>query len=66
MSPRQKKPGQWLSITCPKCGKKGGQNLTHYEVLRCHCGKFYWALQPQRNGPLVLYPHPGFHPIPHA
>ena len=50
----------WFSLKCP-CGSKGGQYLSHYGIVCCACGKFYWALQPHRGGPLKLFPHPGFH-----
>ena len=57
------KPGTtWLSHTCPVCEVKGGTYLSHYGVMRCSCGSFFWALQPRRDGPLVLFPHPGFYP----
>lgn len=52
----------WLAHECGFCGAKGGQYLRHYEVMRCSCGHFFWALQPKWNGPLVLFVHPGFHP----
>ena len=50
--------GQWVPIHCP-CESKGGQYLKHYDVVRCSCGKFFWALQPKRNGPLKAFPWPG-------
>jgi hypothetical protein len=57
----ERKPGTiYLSQVCPVCEKKGGAYLAHYGVMRCACGHFSWALQPQRGGPLVLFPHPGF------
>jgi hypothetical protein len=48
---------QYLTIECPWCGKKHGCNLTHYQVMRGSCGRYFWALQPKRNGPLQLFPH---------
>jgi hypothetical protein len=56
----------WLGHVCDVCGAKGGAYLSHYGVMRCACGHFTWALQPHRGGPLVLFPHPGFHPIKEA
>jgi len=53
----------WLGHTCGFCGAKGGAYLTHYEILRCTCGHFFWALQPNAGGPLKLFQHPGFYPI---
>lgn len=50
---------QWLSNHCV-CGAKGGNYLEHCELMRCKCGRFYWALQPTKGGPLKLYPHPGW------
>lgn len=59
MKPRAAAPStQWLTHTCGYCGKKGGAYLAHYDLLRCTCGKMFWALQPQRNGPLVIFYHP--------
>jgi len=60
---RSSVPEQWLSHECGFCGSKGGAYLMHYGLMRCSCGKFYWALQPKRNGPMVLFLHPGFEPI---
>ena len=56
----------WLAHECGFCGAKGGAYLAHYGVMRCSCGNFVWALQPRRDGPLELFPHPGFHPAPSA
>lgn len=53
------KDGVWVSHECGFCGAKGGQYLRHYDVLRCSCGHFFWALRPLRNGPLVLRVWPG-------
>lgn len=51
-----------MSHVCPGCETKGGAYLAHYGVMRCSCGLFFWALQLRRDGPLVLFPHPGFYP----
>jgi hypothetical protein len=51
---------QYVSLVCDRCQKKVGATVGHYGLLVCVCGKTYWALRPQRNGPLVAYPHPGF------
>lgn len=37
------------------CGTGGFFELRHWEVGRCGCGRFFWALEPKRGGPLVLY-----------
>ena len=50
---------QWCQVDC-SCGQKHGANLGHYDRVQGSCGKVYWALQPKRNGPLVLFPWPGF------
>jgi hypothetical protein len=49
---------QWVPVPC-ECGAKGGQYLAHYSLVRCSCGKYFWALQPKRGGPLVAFPWPG-------
>jgi len=49
----------YISCECGWCGKKHGAHLRHYGILRTNCGHFLWALQPKRNGPLVLVPWPG-------
>jgi len=54
--PEEKKP--WVSIRCV-CGKTHGNYLDHYDRLRASCGRMYWVLQPQRGGPLQLFPWPG-------
>ena len=50
---------QYVKVPCD-CGRAGGQYLAHYELVRCDCGKFFWALQPRRDGPLVAFPWPGY------
>lgn len=52
----------WVAFKCPFCFKKGGAVLKHYDLMRCACGVFFWALQPLRDGPLELFQHPGFYP----
>ena len=42
-----------------ECGSKGGAYLVHYGLMRCSCGRMHWALQPDRLGPLILFPWPG-------
>jgi hypothetical protein len=51
---------RWVPNTC-ECGSSGGAYLRHYEIMRCSCGKFLWALQPDRGGPFLMFPHPGFY-----
>lgn len=49
---------QFMSIVC-ECEKKCGGYLRRYELVRCFCGRIYWALRPKRNGPMRLFPWPG-------
>jgi hypothetical protein len=56
MSERAKMPKQWVPNIC-ECG--GGAYLSHYDLMRCACGKWFWALRPKKNGPLVMFPWPG-------
>jgi hypothetical protein len=51
-------PKQWVRLDCD-CGAKSGQYLGHYDLCRCVCGKWFWALQEKRGGPLVAYVWPG-------
>lgn len=55
----QKSEGVYVRLECGFCGATGGQYMQHYGLLRCTCGRFFWALQPLRGGPLVLRPWPG-------
>lgn len=34
-------------------------SVDHYDRVLLACGKPYWVLQPRRDGPYVLKPHPG-------
>ena len=52
---------EYVRHVCGFCEAQAGAYVRHYEVLRCVCGRFFWALQPKRSGPLVLVAHPGFH-----
>lgn len=58
MSKRAEEKEQWVASICD-CGFKGGAYLKHYGIMRCECGKFWWALRPERAGPLLAYPWPG-------
>jgi len=49
---------QTIGIGCA-CGSLHRFATKHYEVSRVACGRFYWALQPRRNGNLQLFPWPG-------
>lgn len=49
---------QYVPFAC-ECGHKGGAYMNHYDLVRCSCGKFFWALQPKRGGPLKSFPWPG-------
>lgn len=43
------------------CDCKGGAYVEHYDLVRCKCGITWWALRPQRTGPLVAFKWPGNH-----
>lgn len=47
-----------VAIHCG-CGQKWQQSLKRYEIVRCACGKFWWALRPRRDGPLRAFAWPG-------
>lgn len=50
---------QFVRTPC-ECGATGGwRNVEHYDVVRCSCGKYYWILQPKRNGAFVAKLYPG-------
>jgi len=49
----------FCSVKCD-CGQTHGATLGHYDRVEGSCGKIYWALQPRRNGPFVLFSWPGF------
>lgn len=57
---RQREPEreQYCSIRC-ECGKTHGNYLAHYEILYAACGRYFWALQPKREGGFILKPWPG-------
>jgi hypothetical protein len=52
----QKEAKQFARVPCD-C--KGGAYVDHYDLVRCHCGHTWWALRPERSGPLVLFRWPG-------
>ena len=41
------------------CGKIHNVEAQHYDRIISECGRKWFVLQPKRNGPLVLFPHPG-------
>lgn len=43
---------------CP-CGTQHRFTAKHYDVGRAQCGRFFWALQPKRNGAMKMFPWPG-------
>jgi hypothetical protein len=49
---------------CHTCRRTLKVYVKHYEVFRCQCGAESWALQPKRDGSLVLFPHPNGHAKP--
>jgi hypothetical protein len=57
---RDQRSEQYVSIKC-ECGMSCGAYLSHYDVLKHdRCGRYYWALQPARSGPLVLFAWPRY------
>lgn len=40
------------------CGSRWAQVVLHYDVVKCSCGVYWWALRPKRNGPLVAHRYP--------
>jgi hypothetical protein len=55
--PRSPPERQNVTIVCD-CGRTTVKRLGHYDTMRCRCGKGWWALQQERNGPLVAFRHP--------
>lgn len=47
-----------VTVDCA-CGKTHCFKIRHYDRLLLKCGRMMWALQPKRNGPLVMFPWPG-------
>lgn len=39
------------------CSKTWTQNLRHYDIVQCSCGRRVWTLRPLRNGPLQCFPY---------
>ena len=57
--PSNPDPGpQEVSVVCT-CGKTHCFNIRHYDRVLLSCVRPMWALQPKRNGPLVMFPWPG-------
>ena len=52
MSARTEKP-------CKVCGKIHLVDAIRYDRIVTECGARWFVLQPRRNGPLVMVPHPG-------
>lgn len=57
MSKRVDIPEKEQFLRTPCC--KGAVYLKHYQIVRCDCGNYYWALQPNRGGDFVLDEWPG-------
>ena len=58
-APRQPQiPPRVMDTPCP-CGLIHRFVLGHYDVGAAKCGRQYWALQPERDGALKLFPWPG-------
>jgi hypothetical protein len=47
-----------VKVKCP-CGKTHVFDCGHYDRVIVGCGRPFWALQPKRNGPLVMFLWPG-------
>jgi ribosomal protein S27E len=57
---RAETPKRFFDENCEACGGRVRVELEHYQRVRCrHCGKIFWALQPNLNGELKLFPWPG-------
>jgi hypothetical protein len=60
-TPARDRPTQTVSFACDQCARRLRVTLAHYDLGACPgCGKTYWALQPKRQGPFIMFPHPGF------
>jgi hypothetical protein len=57
-APRPVNKEQWVKNPCD-CEAGGGAYLYHYGVMRCACGRRFWALRPKKEGPMVAFPFPG-------
>jgi len=51
--------GKQLVIHACECGRAHHLTVGHYDRMLLKCGRMMWALQPKRNGPLVMFPWPG-------
>lgn len=47
------------AFICPGCHTHFIVSAGHYEVFKCECGMFVWALQPTWDGPLKIVRWPG-------
>ena len=47
------------SKPCRACGKIHRVEAVHYDRIQTECGSKWFVLQPKRDGPLILVPHPG-------
>lgn len=53
---RAEMPRERIEHVC-QCGNTIRVVIEHYQRVQCkRCDATYWALQPRRNGPLVLFP----------
>lgn len=43
-----------VAMRCP-CGARWTQNLKHYDIVQCQCGRRVWTLRPHRDGPLECF-----------
>ena len=53
---------QRVRLECEFCGFKGSALVGHYDKVRCHCGRTYWALKPKLDGRLLFFSWPGERP----
>ena len=52
-------PTTFLMTAVCECGAVHRFSGKHYDVARAQCGRFFWALQPKRNGAMKMFPWPG-------
>ncbi len=54
---RRQDEAQAVLFVC-LCGKRWHQNMRHYEIVICRCGRYWWVLQPRRDGPFQSFRWP--------
>lgn len=57
---KAKAAGETVVVDDCSCGKVHQcSGVVHYGCYQLKCGRLVWALQPRRNGPLVIRDWPG-------